>query len=164
MAILMDQKGESSSLYDQDFQLWIEQTIKQLENSDFEQLDRQHLIEELADLGKSEKRALESNLMILLAHLLKLKVQSDAPAMMQQSWLNSVDENRKRIQKSLKATPSLNVALANLIESAYPDAYQLAIKEGKRAKLGVNTPDESAYPMNCPFSITEILDEDFYGV
>ncbi len=164
MTALINQKGESASLYDQDFQLWIEKTIEQLENSNFEQLDRQHLIEELLDLGKSEKRALESNLMILLAHLLKLKVQADAPEMMQQSWLNSVDEHRKRIQKSLKATPSLNTALTNLIESAYPDAYQLAIKEGKRAKFGVNIPDENAYPVTCPFSIAEILDEDFYGI
>lgn len=164
MTTLINQKGENVSLYDQDFQLWIEQTIKQLENSDFEQLDRQHLIEELLDLGKSEKRALESNLMILLAHLLKLKVQANAPEMMQQSWLNSVDEHRKRIQKTLKATPSLNTALADLIESAYPDAYQLAIKEGERAKFGVTFSDEEAYPIACPFSIAEILDEDFYGI
>jgi hypothetical protein len=43
-------------------------------------LDTDNLIQELTELGKSEKRTLESNLMILLAHLLKLKVQHDAPA------------------------------------------------------------------------------------
>ena len=53
-------------LYDQDFQLWLSQTINQLENQQFEQLDIEHLIEELTDLGKSNKRSLESNLIILI--------------------------------------------------------------------------------------------------
>lgn len=69
----------SSFLYDQDFQNWINETIYQLENQQFDRLDIQHLIEELVDLGKSEKRALESHLMILIAHLLKLKIQQNTP-------------------------------------------------------------------------------------
>ena len=60
----------SHTLYDRDLQLWIEQTIRQLKNRELESLDIEHLIEELVDLGKSEKNALRSNLMILLAHLL----------------------------------------------------------------------------------------------
>jgi hypothetical protein len=67
------------TLYDQDFHQWLEKTINQLEQKDFNDLDIDHLIEELKDLGKSDKNALESNLVILLAHLLKLKVQADAP-------------------------------------------------------------------------------------
>jgi len=161
MTSLIKQK---ENLYDQDFQEWIQKTIEHLQKSEFEQLDREHLIEELQDLGRSEKRSLESNLMILLAHLLKLKVQKNVPEMMQQSWLDSVDEHRKRIQKSVRETPSLKAFLPSAIESAYPDAYQLAIKEGKRAKFGVSIPKEIDYPLTCPFSVTEILDEDFYGL
>lgn len=152
------------NLYDQDFQKWIQQTIKHLQEAEFDQLDKEHLIEELEDLGKSEKPSLETNLMILLTHLVKLKVKKNAPEMMQQTWLNSVDENRKRIQKSLRETPSLKSFLIPSIESAYPDAYQLAIKEKKRAKFGVKIPEQSDYPLICPFSVTEILDEDFYGL
>lgn len=155
---------QPENLYDQDFQQWIQKTIEHLQKSEFEQLDREHLIEELEDLGRSEKRSLESNLMILLAHLLKLKIQKNAPEMMQQSWLDSVDEHRKRVQKSLRETPSLKAFLPSAIESAYPDAYQLAIKEGKRAKFGVSIPEKKNYPLTCPFSVTEILDEDFYGL
>jgi hypothetical protein len=47
----------STILYDSDFDLWIEQTIQQLKDRQFERLDVEHLIEELQDLGKSEKRA-----------------------------------------------------------------------------------------------------------
>ncbi|MEH2464681.1 hypothetical protein [Nostoc sp.] len=41
---------------------------------------------------------------------------------------------------------------------------KLAIKEGKLAKFGVRIPQESEYPTVCPFSIDQILDEDFYGL
>lgn len=70
------------ALYAEDFGLWIEQTIQQLQNHKFEALDIEHLVEELVDLGKSEKNALKSNLTILLAHLLKLKAQYDVPDQM----------------------------------------------------------------------------------
>ena len=68
-----------NTLYDQDLQLWIEQTIQQLQNHQFEALDIEYLIEELVDLGKAEKNALKSNLTILLAHLLKLRLGHIAP-------------------------------------------------------------------------------------
>lgn len=150
------------SLYEQDFQLWIEQTILQLRNREFESLDTMHLIEELADLGKSEKNALKSNLMILLAHLLKLRVQSDAPDTMSSSWYNSVDEHRQRVKISLVDTPSLKQFLSEATAKAYPDARKLAIKEGKRAARGIRVPNESEYPITCPFLVEQILDEEFY--
>ena len=55
-----------SNLYDSDYQLWLENTINQLRRGDFQAVDWQNLLEELADLGKSERRALESLLTRLL--------------------------------------------------------------------------------------------------
>ncbi|MGH8001795.1 MAG: DUF29 domain-containing protein [Brasilonema sp.] len=153
----------SNNLYDRDLQLWIEQTIGQLKNREFESLDIEHLIEELIDLGKSEKNALRSNLTILLAHLLKLRVQHDVPDMMKASWYSSVLEHRQRVLNNLADTPSLKSYLVEALEKAYLDGRKLAIKEGKLAKFGVCVPPESEYPMICPFSVEQILDEDFYG-
>lgn len=64
----------SEQLDNHDLLLWLEQTIEQLKNRDFESWDIEHLIEELVAVGKSAQNTLTSNLMILLAHLLKLKV------------------------------------------------------------------------------------------
>lgn len=150
-------------LYEKDFQLWIQQTIEQLQQQNFNALDVEHLIEELTELGKSEKNRLESNLMVLLAHLLKLRVQKDAPEMMKASWYNSVDEHRQRVQKQLQQTPSLKSFFTTGIQNAYIDGRRLAIKEGKRAQFGVRIPHEEEYPKVFPFSIEQILDEDFYG-
>ncbi|NJO42873.1 MAG: DUF29 domain-containing protein [Cyanobacteria bacterium RU_5_0] len=151
------------SLYEQDFQQWIEQTIQQLHHREFASLDIDHLIEELTDLGKSEKNALKSNLTILMAHLLKLMVQVDAPETMKLSWYSSIDEHRQRINTSLSDTPSLKQFLPDAIARAYLDARKLAIKEGKRATKGIQIPHETDYPIDCPFAIDQLLDEEFYG-
>ncbi|MBK1988457.1 DUF29 domain-containing protein [Sphaerospermopsis aphanizomenoides BCCUSP55] len=154
----------SNKLYERDLQLWIDQTIQQLQNHEFASLDIEHLIEELIELGKSEKNALKSNLKILLVHLLKLKIQHDVPETMKASWYSSVVEHRQRVIDNLTDTPSLKSFLIEALEKAYPDARKLAIKEGKLAKFGIRVPEESEYPLTCPFSVEQILDEDFYGI
>jgi hypothetical protein len=153
----------SKTLYEQDFQVWLTTTISHLQKREFADLDTDNLIEELTELGKSEKRASESNLMVLLAHLLKLKVQHDAPPSMRDSWYRSIIEHRQRIQKNLRDTPSLKSYLETAIQEAYLDARQVAIKEGKLARFGVRIPPENEYPKICPFLPEQILHESFYG-
>jgi hypothetical protein len=65
---------------------------------------------------------------------------------------------------NLTDTPSLKNYLAKALEKAYPDGLKLAIKSGKIAKFGITIPTENEYPLTCPFSIEQILDEDFYGI
>jgi hypothetical protein len=87
------------TLYDSDFQVWVEKTIDCLEKQQLNRLDIQHLIEELTDLGRSDRKELESNLMILMAHLLKLKIQNDVPEQRSGRWYDSVVEHRQRVYK-----------------------------------------------------------------
>jgi hypothetical protein len=150
-------------LYDQDFQQWLEKTINQLEQKDFNNLDIDHLIEELKDLGKSDKNALKSNLVILLSHLLKLVIQADAPDTMKTSWYRSVIEHRERLLIQLENIPSLKSYLPTILNSSYPKSRKLAIKEGKLAAFGIPIPNEDNYPLICPFSPEQILNEDYYG-
>ena len=150
-------------LYDQDFHQWLGKTITQLEQKDFNNLDIDHLIEDLKDLGKSDKNALESNLVILLAHLLKLIVQADAPDTMKTSWYRSVIEHRERLLIQLENIPSLKSYLPTILNSSYPKSRKLAIKEGKLAAFGIPIPNEDNYPLICPFSLEQILNEDYYG-
>ena len=62
-------------LYEQDFYLWVEQAVKLLSENRLSELDRENLIEEIGDMGRSEKLSLESNLEVVLMHLLKYKYQ-----------------------------------------------------------------------------------------
>ena len=150
-------------LYEQDFNLWRETLITQIKEKHFHDIDWEHLLLELDDMGKSEKRSFLSNLTILIAHLLKLTVQSDAPEMMKVSWYSSVTEHRFIIKKDLQENPSFKNYLHEVILVAYADAKKLAIKESKNAKLGVRKPNELEYPLDLPFTLEQLLDEDFYG-
>ncbi len=58
-----------TQLYEQDVNLWRENIIKQIKNKNFQSIDWEHLVTELEDMGKAEKRAFISNLTILIAHL-----------------------------------------------------------------------------------------------
>ncbi|WP_375513327.1 DUF29 domain-containing protein [uncultured Nostoc sp.] len=153
----------NNQLYEQDFNLWRESIIEQIKEHRFNDINWEHLLIELEHMGKSEKRSFISNLTILIAYLLMLTVQSDAPEMIKTSWYSSVTENRFRVKKDLSENPSFKNYITEVIFQAYADARKLAIKESKKAKLGVRKPTDTEYPFNCPFLIEQLLDEDFYG-
>lgn len=83
---------------------------------------------------------------------------------MKVSWYDSVVENRQRVQKNLRDTTSLKSYLKLAIQEAYPDERKVAIKESKLAKFGILIPPENIYPLGCPFTIEQILDDDFMGI
>ena len=58
----------TTNLYETDFNLWIEQTVKQLKNGQIQDLDIENLIEEVQSMGSNDKREIKSRLIV---HLLK---------------------------------------------------------------------------------------------
>lgn len=77
----------SSVLYEQDYYLWIKNTAQLLQQDRLSEIDIANLIEEIEDIGKSEKRSVESNLEIVLMHLLKYKYQRSK---ISNSWLLTI--------------------------------------------------------------------------
>ena len=59
--------------YDKDYDSWLLETAYLLEEGRFSEGDIPNLIDEIESMGKSQKRAIESYLKILLLHLLKRK-------------------------------------------------------------------------------------------
>ena len=59
--------------YEEDYYLWTQTMVEKLRNKDYQDVDWDNLIEEIEDMGKSQKRAIESLLLRLTEHLLKLK-------------------------------------------------------------------------------------------
>lgn len=153
----------NNQLYEQDFNLWRQRIIEQIKEHRFNDINWEHLLVELEDMGKSEKRSFISDLTILITHLLKLTVQSDAPEMMKGSWYSSVTEHRFRVNKDLEENSSFKNYITEILSKSYADARKLAIQESKKAKLGVRKPTDAEYPLDCPFLIEQLLDEDFYG-
>jgi hypothetical protein len=136
-------------LYDRDFCLWIETTVKQLQQNQLENIDWENLIEEIATLGKSEKNALKSNLRILLMHLLKWQYQEDKRS---NSWIYTIAEHNIRIHDAFTTSPSLRGYFAEIFDKCYADARKLAAKD-----TGLNM---DCFPLDCPFSLEDVLNPD----
>lgn len=141
---------KNTELYDRDFLEWIELTADLLRSRKFSELDLVNLIEEIESMGRSEKNALESNLEILLMHLLKYKYQSEK---ISNSWKSTIREQRLRIVKSLKSSPSLKVYFLEVFSECYENARALAADE---TGLSIFT-----FPESSPFNPEQIIDVNF---
>lgn len=147
-----------NALYEKDYAEWARKNAELLRDERFSELDIDHLLEELSDMGRSEKNELESRLLILIAHLLKYQYQyrqlSERWREFQGvSWRTSIIEQRKRLHRRLKKSPGLKAYLPTAIMDVYPDAVELASEE-----TALST---GAFPESCPYSIPQLLDSDF---
>ncbi len=145
--------------YEQDFNAWIQQHIELLKQGRFNEIDVEHLIEELEDMGKSNLRELENRLIVLIAHLLKWQyqyqqLQNQWKTFTGGSWRGTITEQRTKIAKLLKQNPSLKKETQNAISAAYPDALKVAISETGLPR--------SVFPEHCLYTIEQLFDEDFY--
>ena len=139
------------TFYDRDYVQWIEATLQQLRSQDYENVDWENLFEEIEDIGKGERQAIRSNLVVVLLHLLKWQFQ---PEYRTGSWAGSITEHRTRILNTLEDSPSLKSVLAEGLEKC----YQRACKQGHfETGLALNI-----FPQECPYSVEEILDDDFW--
>ncbi|MBD1926013.1 DUF29 domain-containing protein [Trichocoleus sp. FACHB-90] len=142
--------ANQQSLYDTDYLIWIKTTVEKLRVHDYSNIDWENLTEEIEDMGRSERRSLESNLIVVLTHLLKWQYQ---PELRSGSWKGSIVEHRRRIRKALKESPSLKPYLEEVFAECYLDAVEQASAE---TELPVET-----FPQLCPYTSAEILDSDF---
>jgi hypothetical protein len=110
-------------LHDRDFSLWIEKTKEAIQNKDFENMDWDNLLDEIDDMGKSEKRSLDSYMQRLIEHILKLKYWDSEVERCRKGWQQEVVNFRNRINRILQKNPSLK----NYLKSEYFDIYQDAI-------------------------------------
>jgi Domain of unknown function DUF29 len=140
----------SSTLYEHDYVAWAESMAQLIREGKFDQVDWENVTEEIASLGKTEKQALESNLIILLVHLLKWQYQ---PSMRCGSWKGSIVEHRRRIRKALKDSPSLKPHLETQLNECYQDALEQAIAETGLAA--------EQFPQLLPYKLQDILNPDF---
>jgi hypothetical protein len=137
--------------YEQDFNSWIHQQINLLRAGKTDEIDTEHLLKELEDIGKSNWRELSNRFVILIAHLLKWHFQTEQHS---SNWRGSIIEQRIQIIRLLRKVPSLKREVPNAILDAYPDALEIAIDE-----TGLPT---STFPKTCPYSIEQLLDKQFF--
>ncbi|MEI6707585.1 MAG: DUF29 domain-containing protein [Methylococcales bacterium] len=138
------------SLYDSDFYAWALHNAALLKAKRFDELDFDHLVEEIESMGKSEGRELNNRLKELLMHLLKWQYQSERQS---RSWLNSINKQRIGIDEVLDENPSLKYELEDRFQQSYKYARRYVATE---TRLPLST-----FPEQCPYSLQEALDADF---
>lgn len=139
----------NTNLYDSDFYAWTQRQSELLRAGKLEDVDLEHLADEIEDMGRSEKSTLESRLEVLLMHLLKWQFQ---PAYRGKSWKLTIKEQRIRLLEHLTENPSLKSHLTTGSDKAYRLAVLGAEKETGRED----------FPETCPYTLEQIFDEAFF--
>ncbi|MEL6968216.1 MAG: DUF29 domain-containing protein [Pseudomonadota bacterium] len=145
------QTTDNIPLYDRDYYAWIKSQVRALRERRIADIDFENLMDEVEDLGKSEKRALLSRFEVLQAHLLKWRYQSHRRS---KSWEGTIREQRLRIADLLTENPSLKTLPFEQKGRIYELASVLFLKE-----TGL---DLETLPDASPFTIEETLDPNFW--
>jgi hypothetical protein len=140
----------NAAAYDKDFYAWTQEQAGLLRAGKFAEVDVENLAEELDSMGRSDRREIDSRLEVLLAHLLKWQVQVTFRS---QSWRGTIREQRRRIAKLLRESPSLRPVAEQLVPEAYEEARQKAAND-----TGL---PEASFPAECPFTPEQVLADDF---
>jgi hypothetical protein len=101
------------TLYETDFNLWLEETAFLIKEGKLDRLDIENLLEEIEGMSRREKDAIESNLIRVLQHLIKWNYQCQKRS---PSWAYTIIEHSRRLNKAFKNSPSL---LTNLYKSTF---------------------------------------------
>jgi hypothetical protein len=137
----------TKTLYDTDFVEWSARTAELVRAGRFDEVDLEHVAEEIEDLGKRDRWAVQSQMLRLLLHQIKRKIQPERETV---SWRHSIVQSQDRISGRLQDSPSLK----RFLEQELQDIYIRAIR-GALFETGVKNP---GLPEQCPFRLDQLLD------
>src|SRR4051794_9774182 len=136
--------------YDLDYCAWSVDQARRLRGLKPEGLDWENLAEQIEALGRSDKRAVGSDLKIVLEHLIKWRFQPEKGTA---SWRDSIEEHRDRILRILQDSPSLAPYPEEVLEQEYQGGRRKALRDS-----GLS-PDR--IPISSPFTVEQALDPDY---
>lgn len=132
-------------LYEQDYDQWLITTLELLRCREVDQLDYEHLIEELEALGNEQKRAVESLLEQIIRHLLFCDYWHSEVERNYHHWQAEVIGFRTQLRRRL--TTNLRQHLQQELDDIYQDALKFVQAKTQLEKL----------PDQCPYSLEEII-------
>ena len=149
-----DDPAGDAALYERDFYAWTQAQAALLKSGNPAAADLEHLAEEIADMGREQRHAVSSQLRLLLTHLLKLRY---SPATDPRSgWTAEIRNARAEIVDRLADSSSLRPQLPRLLDRSWPRARLMAAEQMERYG------ERSPIPRQCPFTLEQILDEDYW--
>jgi len=140
---------EKPSLYDRDYVGWLAEQVAHLRAGRLAALDVENVALELEGLMNSQRQQLENRLEVLIHHLLKWDQQPDQRS---NRWRATVQEQRTRIRRLLRFSPSLNPELEAMALDVYPDAVRAAAIETRLS--------ETIFPQTLPYTLEQIFERE----
>ena len=143
--------------YEDDFYAWTQhqaEVLRTMPVSD-NRFDREHVAEEIEDLGKSERDAVRSQIRRIIEHLLKLAYSpAEQP---RANWMETIDDARETLSDKLTAT------LRREVKGGLEKLYAEGRRRGARGLIRHGDPEiADILPQQCPYSFDEICREDWY--
>jgi Domain of unknown function DUF29 len=143
----------AKTLYEIDFVEWADRTAELLRQGKLEDVDIEHLLEEVEGLSASQRSAVSSQLSRMLKHLVKQQIR---PQQRGKSWIVSINNARASLQDKIQDSPSLRPYAEGILERIYRRAVRDALVEtGLKAQKG-----SLGIPEKSPWSITDLLERD----
>ena len=169
---------ENTETYATDFFAWCLSTAALVRARQWDAIDPEALAEELEGLAKSDKRALEHRVEVLMMHLLKWQYQPEG-RLESHSWYDTILEQRHQLALLLRDNPSLRPQMSAFLADAYPRACRRARAEMRPEtplpdpRVAIPLPPATSerrlalrplatFPATCPWTVAQVLDTDFW--
>ena len=145
-------KARADDLYEQDLYAWARAQADLLRAGRFAELDLEHLIEEIEDVGGSLYREVRSRVRTIMEHLLKLE---HSPAAEPRAlWERTIRTQRADLMDDL--TPTLRPR----VERNFARFYEVARLEAQAALRAHGEHGAAdALPETCPYSLDQITSD-----
>ncbi|MCJ2067653.1 DUF29 domain-containing protein [Methylobacterium sp. J-030] len=140
-------RGTCATEYEQDVNAWAQEQARFLRAGAWSRLDIEHVVDEIADVGRGERHALTSALGVILLHLLTWDHRPDRRS---RSWVTSIRTQRCVVENRLEDSPSLRAQIEGLITRAY---HRARIEAAGETGL-----DEDIFPAECPYAWEAIME------
>ena len=146
----------TESLYEEDFYAWTQQQAGLLRRLPAvgNEIDLEHVAEEIEDLGRSDLRAAQSLCEHIIQHFLKLEYSGlEQPA---DHWRDEIVEWRLQLEKVLTRSIEAKLDLA--------DRYRAALRLIRRLERDVPGLARRL-PADCPYTLDQIVcggEEDWF--
>jgi hypothetical protein len=143
--------------YDDDFYAWTQyqaEVLRSLRTRD-NRFDREHVAEEIEDLGKNYRDAARSQVRRILEHFLKLAYSPAGDP--RYGWQGSIIDARAQLDDKL--SPTLRHDITGVLNKLYATARKrVAADLQERVEHGA----AALLPPECPYTVDQILAEDWY--
>ncbi|MEQ9371275.1 DUF29 domain-containing protein [Coleofasciculus sp. F4-SAH-05] len=136
-----------ASLYDVEYDQWLARTISLLKDNRFNELDKEHLIEELEDLSRREKKTVERFLEQIIRHLLLWQYWTAEHDYNANHWQAEIMSFRTQINEDLTQNSR------NYLQENQVNIYEKALNYVKQ-KTGYDV----NFPENFPYTLYQLLE------